>query len=59
MIFRKSQQLFLVNRQILLNLRHLFSRNKTSNLLVITGHLLENNSPEPSQPKLGWWPVDS
>ena len=43
MIFRKSQQLFLVNRQILFNLRQLFSRNKTSNLLVIPRHFLINN----------------
>ena len=36
--------MLLVNRQVLLNLSHLFSRNKTSNLLMITGHLLKHNS---------------
>lgn len=36
--------MLLVNRQVLLNLNHLFRRNKTSHLLVIPGHLLKHNS---------------
>ena len=36
--------MLLFNRQILLNLNHLFRRNKTSHLLVIPRHLFKHNS---------------